>query len=269
MDALPNIFVALFLASALGARHGFDADHLATIDGLTRFNSGRRIGPWCGCLFSCGHGAVVTAVAVWSSGLAARWTLPGWLDGVGVLISILSLTALGLLNLRAVMLCKEGDMVRPVGFKGRIFGRMQLIRNPFLIMVAGALFALSFDTLALATMFPLASSGLGHREMALGFGLAFTLGMLVTDGINGLWISHLLGKADRTALVASRVMGLAIGALSLLIAAWALFRHLSPAVAARGDGKELFFGGCVIAIVALSYYGAVRVERPEIVRPGI
>jgi high-affinity nickel-transport protein len=55
MDQLPATWTALCaLAFVLGARHGFDADHLATIDGLTRYNA--RTNPalarFCGALFS-------------------------------------------------------------------------------------------------------------------------------------------------------------------------------------------------------------------------
>ena len=40
MDALPATWTALCaLAFVLGLKHGFDADHLATIDGLTRYNA--------------------------------------------------------------------------------------------------------------------------------------------------------------------------------------------------------------------------------------
>jgi len=34
----------LILTFVLGMKHGFDADHLATIDGLTRYNARRRPG---------------------------------------------------------------------------------------------------------------------------------------------------------------------------------------------------------------------------------
>jgi high-affinity nickel-transport protein len=54
------------LAFVLGARHGFDADHLATIDGLTRGSAHThpRLARSAGLLFSLGHGSVVLAVAL-------------------------------------------------------------------------------------------------------------------------------------------------------------------------------------------------------------
>lgn len=49
------------LALILGIKHGFDADHLATIDGLARCNAARspRAARLSGALFSSGHGLVV------------------------------------------------------------------------------------------------------------------------------------------------------------------------------------------------------------------
>ena len=45
MHDLPTDWGALCaLVFLLGMRHGFDADHLATIDGLTRLNRRREIG---------------------------------------------------------------------------------------------------------------------------------------------------------------------------------------------------------------------------------
>ena len=43
MDSLPSDLLALStLVFTLGLRHGLDADHLVTIDGLTRFNTVAR-----------------------------------------------------------------------------------------------------------------------------------------------------------------------------------------------------------------------------------
>ena len=79
MDELPATGTALCaLAFVLGARHGFDADHLATIDGLTRYNA--RTNPalarFCGALFSLGHGLVVCGVAFATAALTTGWQTP-------------------------------------------------------------------------------------------------------------------------------------------------------------------------------------------------
>ena len=67
MSPLPaDNFALVLLVFVLGVKHGFDADHLATIDGLTRFNAraNPRWARFCGTLFSLGHGAVVIAIAL-------------------------------------------------------------------------------------------------------------------------------------------------------------------------------------------------------------
>ena len=53
MNSLPATWIALCaLAFVLGLKHGFDADHLATIDGLTRYNA--RANPRLNCTHSAG-----------------------------------------------------------------------------------------------------------------------------------------------------------------------------------------------------------------------
>jgi hypothetical protein len=116
---LPNEWIALLaLVFILGAKHGLDADHLATIDGLTRYNL--RMAPrrarWCGSLFSLGHGAIVLLIALASAGLDA-WQVPEWMEDLGTWISIGFLTLLGVLNLRAVLTAPAGDMVATIGIK--------------------------------------------------------------------------------------------------------------------------------------------------------
>ena len=53
-DAASSWIALCGLVFLLGLRHGFDADHLATIDALTRLNQRRGLGVarWCGVLFS-------------------------------------------------------------------------------------------------------------------------------------------------------------------------------------------------------------------------
>ena len=106
MQDLPTDWSALcVLVFLLGMRHGFDADHLATIDGLTRLSSraGQRWARQCGSLFSAGHGAVVLTIALGVGLARARWAAPEWLEATGTWISIGFLLVLGLLNLRAVL----------------------------------------------------------------------------------------------------------------------------------------------------------------------
>lgn len=264
METLPHDWIALMaLVFALGLKHGLDADHLATIDGLTRFNSrtNPRLSRWCGFLFSLGHGAVVMVIAVAVGALARGWQVPEWVDDLGTWISVGFLTLLGLMNLAAVLNAQPDEVVKPVGMKGRLLGRFGRTANPAAIALVGALFALSFDTLSQAALFALTGTqvgGMGHSAL---LGLLFMAGMMVTDGVNGLWIARLLRRADQLACIASRVMGLTVAGLSLLVAAHGALRYFSPAVDSFSDGKELAFGLTAVAILALSFLAAVRLAR--------
>ena len=264
METLPTNWLSLLILTfVLGMKHGFDADHLATIDGLTRYNarSNPHLARFCGTLFSLGHGAVVMAIALGVSAIAGQWEVPEWFGTLGSLISIGFLVALGSLNLVAALRAGPDEMVQPVGLKGRMLGRLGQVSHPLLVALVGALFALSFDTLSQAAFFALTATQFGGWQDALVLALLFMLGMLLTDGINGLWIARLIARADQVALVASRVMALAVSGISLLVAGFGIARMLSPEVSDWSEGKELTFGFLLVAIVALSFLVAVRLTR--------
>lgn len=268
METLPTDWLSLLLLTfVLGMKHGFDADHLATIDGLTRYNARIRPGlaRYCGTLFSLGHGAVVLAIALGVSALAGQWAVPEWFGTLGAVISIAFLVALGVLNLSAVLRAGPDEVVQPVGLKGRLLGSLRHVSHPVLVAVVGALFALSFDTLSQAAFFALTAARYGGWQHALLLAALFMLGMLLTDGINGLWIARLIARADQVARVASRVMGLVVSGVSLLVAAFGAAKLLSPAVDAWSEGKELVFGVSLVAVIALSFVAALRLTR----RPAI
>ncbi len=264
MTDLPNDWLALTaLVFALGLKHGFDPDHLATIDGLTRYNAARnpRLARYAGVLFSLGHGAVVVAIALTVSTLAQRWRVPLWLEDAGVWISIGFLTTLGVVNLRTVLMTHPAHLVSPVGLKGRWLGGLNRTAHPGLVALVGALFALSFDTVSQAALFALTATQFGGWQHALALGLLFMLGMLVTDGINGLWISRLIRRADQVALIASRVMGLVVSGISFLVAGYGALKYFDPAIEAWSEGKELALGAAVVAVVAVSFLAATWLVR--------
>ena len=267
MENLPHDWLALLaLVFVLGLKHGFDPDHLATIDGLTRFNAANhkpRLSRWSGLLFSLGHGAVVMAVAVMVGVVARRWEVPGWVEDLGAWVSILFLLALGAVNLAAVFRAAPGQVVRMVGLKGRWLGKLSQASHPALIACVGALFALSFDTLSQTALFSLAASSMAGWMLSAALGMVFMLGMIATDGINGLWISRLLNHADQRALVASRVMGLTVGGLSILVGLFGIAKYFFPGVAAHSEGHELLTGLSLIGTVALSFYLALRLAHRQ------
>jgi high-affinity nickel-transport protein len=264
MHELPNQWGALCgLVFLLGMRHGFDADHLAAIDGLTRISSRsqRAFSRYCGALFSLGHGVVVLGIAMAIGLFSERWTPPEWLDALGAWISIAFLLAIGVTNLRAALEAEPGSVVALVGVKGRFLGRLMQARSPFGVAAVGFLFALSFDTVSQAALFAMTATQFGGVASALMLGALFVLGMLVSDGLNGWWIARLIRRADRTAVIASRVMSVAVSVVSLLVAALGIGKLLSPSVDGWSGGKELMFGAIVVGVIAASYLLACWVAR--------
>jgi nickel/cobalt transporter (NiCoT) family protein len=261
METLPSHWLALVaVVFLLGLKHGLDPDHLAAIDGLTRFNAGKKpiLSRWSGLLFSAGHGVVVTSVAIVVATVATEWRAPEWLEGAGTWISIGFLTLLGIANLFAVMRTPRGQLVRPVGMKSRFFGRLTEAEHPVVIAAVGAAFALSFDTISQAVLFSITGSHLAGWLFAAMLGIVFTAGMIATDALNGLWVSHLLRRADARAAAASRLMSLAIAFTSLAIAALAAARYLVPSLDARVESWGIALSAGVIAIVVGSYAAAMR-----------
>lgn len=252
-----------------GMKHGLDADHLITIDGLARYNarSNPRLARQCGVLFSLGHGSVVIGAAAIIGAFGAHWRVPEWVQGFGAWVSIAFLTTLGLVNLIAVMSAPRDQLAPTVGLKSGLFRRFHRTGNPLVIVVIGGLFAVSFDTLSQAFMFAVVGAEHGGWTQGAVLGLSFTLGMMTADGLNGVWISHLLRRADFAARVASRVLGLTIAALSLAIAAFGAAKYLSPAVDGWADGSELMLGIGIIAAVGLSFIVSVRMARVAPARP--
>jgi high-affinity nickel-transport protein len=251
-----GLYPLVALAVVLGMKHGMDADHLATIDGLTRFNAaaGRgRLARACGFLFSLGHGVVVCIVAVATGLLFQQGAVPAWMDDVGAWVSAFFLISLGALNLYAVFTTPAHEMVQMVGLKGRWLGKLRHAGHPLLIAMVGALFAFSFDTLSQAALFSATATQYGGVMSALLLALCFMAGMMVTDAANGLWISHLLRRADATARAASRVMGITVALLSLFVAALGLSRRFFPEASSWQEGRELFIGCSIILIIAASF----------------
>ena len=260
-DTLPTDWLALAgVVFLLGLKHGFDPDHLAAIDGLTRYNAGARprLSRWSGLLFSAGHGFVVTLVAVAVATVAIEWRAPGWLENAGAWISISFLVLLGVANLLAVVRTPRGEIVRPAGLRGRFFSSLTRASHPVLIAAVGAAFAISFDTISQAVLFSITGSHLAGWIFAALLGVVFTAGMIATDTLNGLWVSRLLQRADGRAAAASRVMSLAIGLLALGIAATGAARFAAPALDEGLREWSLVLGAAVIVALAAAYSIAMR-----------
>ncbi len=145
------------------------------------------------------------------------------------------------------------EVVAPVGLKGRLLGRLHHAGHPLTVALVGALFAVSFDTISQSALFALTAIQFGGVGHALLLGLLFTLGMLVTDGINGLWISrsdcarrptrvHCFAR-DESRGFRRQSAGGGFGAAKLAM----------PAIDAWSEGKELVFGATVMSLIGASF----------------
>lgn len=263
---LPRDFAGLALVVLmLGIKHGLDADHLAAIDGLTRYNAKHRprLAQMAGVLFSLGHGLVVIAVALGVSTVAQAWRVPAWLESFGAWVSIVVLTLLALINIASVLRTPGHESASLIGWRSGAFARLLRAGSPLMVMGVGTLFALSFDTVSQAMLFAVTATQFGGWQPALLLALLFIGGMLATDGVNGWWISRLIRRSDASARVASRVMALAVSGVSLLTAALGVVTQTLPQVDAWAENKSLWFGAAIVTVVGVSYLLGQQLARSQ------
>lgn len=213
-----SVWVLFSMALMLGIRHGFDLDHLATIDSVTRTVSNQRyLSRIVGFLFSLGHGLVVIAISfIIGSGLMKSY-IPEWLDSVGNWISISFLFMFGLLNLWNVAQPPSKPAI-PTSLKNYLAKKITHKKfNPIFIILIGALFALSFDTFSQVALFSLSASLVAGCMFSGLLGLVFMFGMMTSDGLNGLFVSTLIQRANGISNFISRLAGLLIALFSLII----------------------------------------------------
>ena len=257
-NLLPQLLPLAGLTLLLGLRHGMDPDHLAVVDNLTRYNAAKAPGRarWCGLFFSLGHGAMVTLVAALLALAAGAQQIPAWVETAGNLISITFLFAIGILNLMTLARTPAHQSAAPRGLRsGLAPGLMRCVTevsHPALISLIGAAFAISMDTMSQAAVFSLAASGEFAWGVAILLGLIFTLGMLLVDAANGLWVYRLINGAGANAIW-SRRLTLTIGLLSLAIALFGLLRLANQHLDHWYDAHALQLGVATMVLLAAVY----------------
>jgi high-affinity nickel-transport protein len=167
---------------ALGMRHGADPDHLAAIDGLTRIRPRASNGVY----FALGHALVMIILAVGIGRLlAGRFAFLGpW-----------SLILLGALNLWGLL--RGSNQLQP--------HKHLVIAQPFLL---GMLLATGFETAS-----QLSALILAGQNNAFLVGGAFSLGMLLVDGLDGYFAAstvRLAAFGEVRAKSASRVLSVIV-----------------------------------------------------------
>lgn len=252
---------AMLFALLFGIKHGFDADHLATIDGLARLQvrQGRlRLARISGALFSVGHGGVVLAAA-WLLQRYGIDQLPPWLDPLGAWISIVFLSLIGVSNLRNALARRSTRPVRSALAQWVV--RLPIPNGCAASLAIGAMFAVSFDTMSLAAWFGLAGGRLGGASATLVLALTFVGGMVLIDALNGVFVAFLIGKSERFAENANRLFSALVASSALLVAALGIAKFSSHRVDTWAGGKQLLFGAGIAVLVLCAYAIARRHDR--------
>ena len=248
----PTFVSSFLLAGVLGVRHGLDVDHLAAIDGLSRAytTAGKLLlARLSGLLFSIGHGLVVMAAALALRGRADG--IPAWLEGAGSLISIALLVFLGLLNLLQAFR-GEGGVASPLAATLLKIGSVHRFAGA---LVTGVLFALSFDTFTLAAWLGTAgaASGSDTGSAVLLLALSFVGGMVFCDGLNGLWVAHLIRRSKAFAERARRLFSALVATIALSVATLELVRMRWQVADAWLDARGLWLSGGVLGVLLIGF----------------
>jgi high-affinity nickel-transport protein len=251
----------------LGIRHGLDADHLAFIDGQTRYNwrIGSPIARWVGTLFSFGHGLVVASIAIILGLFTKNFEFPVYFGVFATWIAITSLLIIGTFNVINLLKTQKSDNNYQVkGIKGKFIPRiMRETTNPFLIILIGGLFALAADTVSQTAVWTLAAAN-SSGYLSLILGPIFMLGMMITDTIDS-WIAHrMLSQSSKISRTASRMIGWLIVTLAYGVAFYEIFTFFYPVVDLDFEIVGIiFFLVLLLSFSFLTLYGRLKTVQSQ------
>jgi nickel/cobalt transporter (NiCoT) family protein len=216
---------AALLAYTFGLRHAFDADHIASIDSVTRKLMQRNTQPTTvGFHFAIGHSlalfafvTVIAALSAWGPGRGA-FSIIG--DSAGVASTVVSATfllvmaALNLTIARSTYLTfrrvrnggayveEDFDMLlNKRGFFSRIFRPLfRLVDKSWHMMFIGLLFGLGFDTATEVSLLGIAGAEAARGLsvwVILAFPALFAAGMSLMDTTDSVLMVRAYGWAFR------------------------------------------------------------------------
>ncbi len=267
MDAELISGSGLVLMFVLGLRHGLDPDHIACIDGLTwrALSHEHRHADWIGTLFAIGHGLLVTSIAVGVSKVTRTLSVPdpvvvvfGWIPTVLLLL-------VGTMNLRLLM--SRDPSYAPTGWKLRLIPkRLRNHSSPWAVVVIGVLFATVFDTATQASAWGfVASTKGGGLPAAFLAGIVFSVGMVITDTLDGRLICRIGRSSDGQAAGRRfrRSLGWLIVAISYGVAVYNIGKALIPAL--EMDDMAFSLTGASLIVVMCVIWACVRPDRRQAV----
>lgn len=245
-----NLVSSLLLVALLGFRHGFDADHIAVVDGMTR---ARQLqGFWnsrlVGAQFALGHGAVILLASLLLHGQSAA--LPQWLDGLGMVISTCFLLMIAASNLAHAVRAPSGR-ARPLGPFAAALIRMT--GNQLHPALVGMAFAFSFDALAQAAFFASKGSQFSGMSAVALLAAAFGFGMMIADAANGALLNWFASRSDRLARHASRFSSAFIALIALATVSAGLLREFRADFATLWEDLGIWVGVGLVVFTSVVY----------------
>jgi nickel/cobalt transporter (NiCoT) family protein len=255
-NGLPS---SLALIGLMGFRHGFDADHIAVVDGMTRarqLHGSYWTARLVGLQFAAGHSATILLASLLLFGQSAA--LPGWLDGLGMVISTVFLLVIAVTNLGHA-LSRASNAVRPLGsFSAALMRASRGHLHPALV---GMAFAMSFDSMAQAAFFAARGSEFSGMAAVAVMALVFGLGMCIADATNGALLAWFAGRSDRLARRASRFSSAFVALIALLTAGAGILRQYQEGFAQAWDQSGLWIGVGLIALTSGVYALRIGLQR--------
>ena len=257
-----SLWSLLGLAFVLGLSHGADPDHLTAIDGMTRASVDRhpKMSRWVGTWFAFGHSFSVLSIAAliaFAAGHVGAWS--DSMQQVGWLVSALLLFVIGTINVARLLGATSGGAVPGGGMMVHLLPKQALnIAHPLSAIPIGALFGLGFETASQMTAWGLAGTVGFGRSGALLVGLAFSLGMIMTDSVNGLIVRRLYCTAAMRTGRSGRIMTVTVIGLAYGIGVIKLLQPTAFALSMTDAGLTLVVLGAVLLAFMVSLVLAKR-----------
>jgi high-affinity nickel-transport protein len=217
----PVLLGTAMLAYTFGLRHGFDADHIAAIDNVTRKLMQEEKCPVAvGLFFSLGHSTIVVAfsivIALMTAALQDKFDTLKTVGGViGISVSALFMFAIAVANIlvlisvyKAFQVVKTGGLfveedvnlaLTNRGLFGRLFRRFfRVIERSWQMYPLGLLFGLGFDTATEVGLLGI-SAAQASQDLSiwsiLVFPALFTAGMTLIDTTDSVMMLAAYGWA--------------------------------------------------------------------------